>query len=196
MVISSVSTVVEADRRIGVSERPSTAGGPSTGASESTRPGTRSSWRPGTAGSSGRWPNSPWTTRYSRTPLRETCEPRPRPVCPTRPVSLGGIGAEGLQRAGTAPHDSSPRAVGPGRQAGSDQRNGGAGHPVRPVRLPADHRPAQRCRLECEPQTGRADLAARGVEGAGEPAPERPAVAERRVVGQAETGGEKPCVGL
>ena len=39
VIIASGSTVAEASRRIGVSNRPSTAGGASTVAFESTRPG-------------------------------------------------------------------------------------------------------------------------------------------------------------
>ena len=43
-------------------------------------------------------------TRFSRRPRRETSEPRPSPpMCRTRPVSPGNIGAAGLQGIGAVP---------------------------------------------------------------------------------------------
>lgn len=56
------------------------------------------------------------------------------------------------------------------------------GHPLLPLRLPADHCPAQECRLAGEPQAGGTGPAAGGAESAGRAAQERPAVAERRVM--------------
>ena len=128
---------------------------------------------------------------------RETSEPRPSPpLRRTRRGSTGGVGAAGLQGAGATPLHPAPRAAGQGRRAGPDQRHRGTGHQVRPVRLPADHRPAEGCRVASEPQAGGADLAAGGVEGAGQAAQKGTAVAERRVHHPAEAGEEKPRMGL
>ena len=51
-----------------------------------------------------------------------------------------------------------------------------------PLRLPKDCGLAARCRLACERQAGRADLAARGTEGPPKAAQTRPPVADRRLM--------------
>ena len=111
VVISSGSTVVEAVRRIGVSEQTLL---PLAGRVRRPlhRPGAVSEAagdgeQPAQAGGGRTHPGQPDTPRYSRRPLRETSEPRPSPpVCRIRQVGSGGIGAAGLQGAGTAPRST------------------------------------------------------------------------------------------
>ena len=114
VVISSGSTVVEAVRRIGVSEQTfyrwrTECGGLRIDRARRLKQLETENSRLKRAVAELTLDNQDTPTRYSRRPPRETSEPRPPPAMrPTRPVGLGDIGAAGLQGAGTAPLDSAP----------------------------------------------------------------------------------------
>ena len=115
VVIAAGSTVVEAVRRIGVSEQTfyrwrTEYGGLRVDQARRLKQLETENVRLKRAVA-----ELTWRTRYSRRQLRETSEPRPSPpVCPTRKVCDRGVGAAGLQGAGAASVDPAPRAAGPG----------------------------------------------------------------------------------
>lgn len=115
VIIATGSTVAEAVRRIGVSGQTcyrwrAEYGGLRVDQARRLKQLETENSRLRTAGSSGRWQNSPWTTSYSRRQLRETAEPRSPPrVCRARQVGSGSIRssesvlASGLPGVGAAP---------------------------------------------------------------------------------------------
>ena len=124
-------------------------------------------------------------TRFSRRRLRETPEPLLPPMHPAGEGDLGSLRAEDLQGAGQSRsiHSLAP-LVRNDEQAQTNDIVGLATRFGRYGIVGSPDAPAKR--LDGEPQTGGAYLAAGGAQGTGRAAQERPAVAREG----------NPCVGL
>ena len=145
---------------------------------KSTRRSGCRSWSARTHGSSGSSPTRSWTTRSCARWPRETSGPGEatpgRRPCPRR---AAGVGAASLsrRRAGVCHAALHPHGV--FRRARVARADRGAGHALRPLRLPANHGVAQAGGLAGEPQAGGAALARGRAAGAAEAAEARPALA-------------------